>query len=117
MPKPDVDVGVVTLTPLREPLTDLPFPFIERVVRQVFNMRQKYSIRGAQTLFPEDLRLDLSQQLYELADISPKIRPFEISNEEFVRLATSYRVLCKEYPQIEAYDLRAPKDKHIDPMM
>ena len=31
MPKPEVDVGVVTFTPLKQPYIDLPFPMIEKV--------------------------------------------------------------------------------------
>lgn len=57
VPKPDVDVGVVTLYPRKYPLiNNLPFKMIEKVIRHIFNLRQKYSIRGAQTLFPEELR-------------------------------------------------------------
>lgn len=56
VPKPDVDVGVVTLFPLKYPLVNLPFEMVEKVLRNTFNMRQKYAIRGAGTLFPEELR-------------------------------------------------------------
>ena len=31
MPKPEVDVGVVTFTPLKHPYIDLPFPMVEKV--------------------------------------------------------------------------------------
>ncbi len=31
MPKPKVDVGVVSLVPLRKPYIDLPFWFVEKV--------------------------------------------------------------------------------------
>lgn len=56
VPKPDVDVGVVTLYPRKYPLMNLPFKMIEKVLRHIFNLRQKYSLRGAETLFPEELR-------------------------------------------------------------
>lgn len=61
VPKPDVDVGVVTLYPLKYPLVKLPFKLVERVVTHVFNMRQKYCLRGASNLFPEDSRDELSK--------------------------------------------------------
>jgi len=48
VPKPDVDVGVVRLTPLKKPIISLPFNVIEKVVRSVFNYRQKYCIRGVE---------------------------------------------------------------------
>lgn len=46
MPQPDVDVGVVHLTPLPVPVIDLPFKLVEKVVRCMFSFRQKYSLRG-----------------------------------------------------------------------
>lgn len=63
VPKPDVDVGVVTLYPLKNPGVDMPFKIVEKVVRNIFNMRQKYSIRGTERLFPEDLREILGKTL------------------------------------------------------
>lgn len=61
VPKPDVDVGVVTLYPLKYPLVKLPFKLVERVVTHIFNMRQKYCLRGASNLFPENVREELSK--------------------------------------------------------
>lgn len=109
VPKPDVDVGVVTLTPLKYPLVDLPFEMVEKVVRTIFNMRQKYSIRGVGNLFPEDIRQNLSLKMFELADLDYHIRPFQINNEEFARLCYAYKVICDKYPEVENYDFRAPK--------
>lgn len=48
VPKPDVDVGVVRLTPLKKPIINLPFNVIEKVIRCVFSYRQKYCIRGVE---------------------------------------------------------------------
>lgn len=64
VPKPEVDVGVVTFYPLKYPLVNLPFGTVERLLRHVFNMRQKHSLRGAGNLFPEDLRPILGMFLY-----------------------------------------------------
>lgn len=125
VPKPDVDVGVVTFYPRKYPLNNLPFKLVEKVIRQIFNLRQKYSIRGAETLFPEDLRPLLGKllmyisslftivnflgpKLFHLADIDPQIRPFQISNEEYARLCYAYKALVEEYPYIELYDFRQP---------
>ncbi|CAG4950891.1 unnamed protein product [Colias eurytheme] len=109
VPKPDVDVGVVTLTPLKRPLMKQPFKLVEKVVRQIFSMRQKYSIRGAQTLFPEDVREEMALTMYKMADIDPVTRPFQIANGEFSRLCDAYTEIIKKYPEFENYDLRAPK--------
>lgn len=48
MPKPEVDVGVVHLIPLENPVIDLPFEIVEKVTRCVFSFRQKYCIRGVE---------------------------------------------------------------------
>ena len=47
-PPPDVDVGVVHLEPLKEPVIKLPFKLVEKVVRHVFHYRQKKCKRGIQ---------------------------------------------------------------------
>lgn len=114
VPKPDVDVGVVTFTPLKEPMIDLPFKMVEKVIRQIFHMRQKYAVRGAQTLFPEDVRLELAKKMFHLADLDPKTRPFQISNEEFARLCYAYREICNEYLGLEHYDYRACKAGNVE---
>ncbi|CAG9560926.1 unnamed protein product [Danaus chrysippus] len=109
LPKPEVDVGVVTLTPLKQPIIKLPFKLIEKVVRQIFSMRQKYSIRGAQTLFPEEVREEMALRMYKMAEIDPVTRPFQIANGEFGRLCEAYKEIITKYPEFENYDYRAPK--------
>ncbi|KAI5644161.1 ribosomal RNA adenine dimethylase domain-containing protein [Phthorimaea operculella] len=113
LPKPDVDVGVVTLTPLKYPIIKQPFKMVEKVVRQIFSMRQKYSIRGAQTLFPEEVSDEMARKMYKLADIDPVTRPYQIANTEFARICEAYSEIIKEYPEFEHYDYRAPKNKKI----
>ncbi|CAB3260237.1 unnamed protein product [Arctia plantaginis] len=110
LPKPDVDVGVVTLTPLKTPIIKQPFKMVEKVVRQIFSMRQKYSIRGAQTLFPPEVREEMALRMYKMADIDPVTRPFQIANAEFARIVDAYAEIVKEYPELEHYDYRAPKN-------
>lgn len=112
LPKPDVDVGVVTLTPLKQPIMQQPFKMVEKVVRQIFSMRQKYSIRGAQTLFPEEAREEMALKMFKLADLDPVTRPFQIANVEFARLCEAYSEVIKKYPEFEHYDYRAPKNKN-----
>lgn len=113
LPKPEVDVGVVTLTPLKQPIIKLPFKLVEKVVRQIFSMRQKYSIRGAQTLFPEEIREEMALKMYNIADLDPVTRPFQITNYEFRRLCEAYKTIVTENPELEKYDYRAPKKKLV----
>lgn len=58
LPKPDVDVGVVHLNPKSEPVTKVPFKIVEKVLRTIFNMRQKSSIKSAGRLFPPEIRTE-----------------------------------------------------------
>ena len=41
LPKPDVDVGVVTFEPRVQPLIDVPFQHVEKVVSLIFHHRNK----------------------------------------------------------------------------
>lgn len=46
VPKPDVDVSVVHFVPRIDPLIDVPFKYVEKVVRHVFHYRQKLIKHG-----------------------------------------------------------------------
>ncbi|CAK1550653.1 unnamed protein product [Leptosia nina] len=109
LPKPDVDVGVVTLTPLKRPVMSQNFKLVEKVVRQVFSMRQKYCLRGVETLFPEDFKEEMAKTMLKMAEIDPVTRPFQIANGEFSRLCDAYGEIIKKYPEFENYNHRAPK--------
>jgi len=109
VPKPDVDVAVMTLVPLKNPLIDASFHMVEKVVRTVFNMRQKYCKRGVERLFPECISEELTRKLFILSEIHPTTRPFQLSNEDFVRICYAYKLLCDEYPGLADYNYRMPK--------
>ncbi|XP_067648492.1 dimethyladenosine transferase 1, mitochondrial [Eurosta solidaginis] len=109
VPKPDVDVGVVKLVPLKHPKTDLPFELVERVMRCIFNMRQKYCRRGYSNLLPPENRDEMTDALFELADVDPTVRPFELSVDECLRLITVYAGFIEKYPEVADYDYRARK--------
>lgn len=95
-------------------MIDLPFKLVEKVVRQVFNMRQKYAVRGGQTLFPNEMKIELANKMFYLADLDPHTRPFQISNEEFVRLCYAYSLICKEHDNLDTYDFRACKAGKVE---
>jgi len=46
VPAPDVDVGIVRFVPLAEPLIQAPFRLVEKVMRHVFQFRQKMCKKG-----------------------------------------------------------------------
>ncbi|KAL0117963.1 hypothetical protein PUN28_008975 [Cardiocondyla obscurior] len=114
VPKPDVDVGVVSFTPLVHPLTQHNFEFFEKVVRHVFIYRQKYSVRCIETLFPRDRCKDLALLMFKLADLDPTIRPYQLTVQEIDRLATAYKYLLEKHPELALYEHR--KSRSILPI-
>lgn len=111
VPKPDVDVAVVRLEPLREPLTTLPFDLVEKIMRYLFSMRQKKIIFAIKNLYPLELRDQLADRTVKMASISASAKCYELSNEECLRVATAYDEIIKEYPDIDNYNYRAPRPK------
>lgn len=53
-------------------------------------------------------------KLFHLADINPETRPFQLSNEEFARLAYAYNAILEENQDIADYNHRAPKRKIVE---
>ncbi|EDW94180.2 uncharacterized protein Dyak_GE21840, partial [Drosophila yakuba] len=113
VPKPQVDVGVVKLIPLKRPKTQLPFPLVERVVRHIFSMRQKYCRRGFGTLLPPEDREDVTQKLFQRAEVQDTLRSFELTVEQCLRLAEVYSEHLVTRPEVAAYDYRAPKNAEV----
>ncbi|KAH8264810.1 hypothetical protein KR038_002093 [Drosophila bunnanda] len=113
VPKPQVDVGVVKVIPLKRPKTHLPFPLVERVVRHIFSMRQKYCRRGYSTLFPLEGREEVTQKLFQRAEVQDTLRSFELSVEQCLRLAEVYAEHANAHPEVASYDYRAPKNAEI----
>lgn len=114
VPKPDVDVAVVRLEPLREPLTTLPFDLVEKIMRYLFSMRQKPIIHAIRNLYPLELRDQLADRTAKLASVSPAAKCYELSTEECLRIATAYDEIAKEYPHVDNYNYRAPRPKGFD---
>ncbi|XP_055705485.1 dimethyladenosine transferase 1, mitochondrial [Phlebotomus papatasi] len=113
VPQPDVDVAVVTIIPLKIPKTQLPFDLVEKVVRYIFSMRQKYVRRGISNLFPEDVREEFTEKLFQEADLDPTLRSFQLSVEECLRLADAYSKIIEIYPKIDEFNYRAPKSQRF----
>lgn len=110
VPKPDVDVGVVTFIPYQVPLTTLPFGVVERVMRHIFSMRQKYCRRGVSNLYPEEMRDEWTHRTFVAADVDPESRSFQLSVQECLRVAQAYNDLMLEYPEIGSFNYRACKN-------
>lgn len=104
VPKPDVDVGVVRFVPLVTPLIQSPFDVVEKVVRTGFSFRQKYCQKSLARLFPVTLRPLLTETLLNDANVDGKLRPFQLSVEEFNRICMAYQKICREHPALLKYD-------------
>ncbi|KAM4772728.1 dimethyladenosine transferase 1, mitochondrial [Rhinophrynus dorsalis] len=106
VPKPEVDVGIVHFTPLKQPQIEQPFKLVEKVVKSVFQFRRKYCHRGVAILFPEEQRLTLTEKMLMLANVDPTLRPSDLSIKDFRNLCNIYRELCDQDPTLFAYNFR-----------
>lgn len=114
VPKPKVDVGVVTLVPLRQPLTQLPFDLVEKVNRYIFSFRQKFVRKCILKLYPPNVTEEMTDRTFDIAKVDPEARSFQLSNEECLALAGAYAEILKEYPDYERYNHRAPKHELLE---
>lgn len=105
VPPAEVDVGLVRLVPLKEPIIRHPFDLIEKVINCLFNGRQKVLTNGAKNLFPRD-RVELVQRLIESADIEPTTRIIQLTVKEIGRLCDVYEEICTEEPELRRYHFR-----------
>ncbi|KAK9502643.1 hypothetical protein O3M35_011375 [Rhynocoris fuscipes] len=113
LPKPEVDVGVVHFIPLVNPVIDLPFKLVEKVVRCLFSHRQKYCDKSLSYLFPKIIREDYTVKLLKLADINPKDRPLQLELEEIGRICHAYSEIITHQPSLYKYNYRS-KNSEVD---
>lgn len=106
VPKPEVDVGVVHFTPLVQPQIQQPFKLVEKVVRNIFQFRQKHFYKGLEKLFPEASRVELTQELLEKADLDPTLKSTELKIPQFRALCDAYAHLCSLDPDLINYEHR-----------
>uniref|UniRef100_A0A182FC18 rRNA adenine N(6)-methyltransferase n=1 Tax=Anopheles albimanus TaxID=7167 RepID=A0A182FC18_ANOAL len=111
VPKPEVDVGVVTIVPLQTPLTQVHFDTVEKVIRHIFSMRQKYCRRGVSNLYPPTVRDELTDLTFRKSSVDPLSRSFQLSVDECLRIVEAYDELLQQHPEIRGYDYRAAKSK------
>lgn len=109
VPTPQVNVGVVQFIPRQEPLIPVPFPVVEKLVRQVFHLRRKYILKSIQTLYPKEMSLELSHELLRHCRIDPTTTCVRIGIEEFADMCLYYQKQCNEHPGLFLYDYAKPK--------
>lgn len=114
VPKPEVDVAVVRLEPLQEPLTTLPFDLVEKIMRYLFSMRQRKILHAVRNLYPPEQCAMFTDQTFTAAHVKPEAKCFELSNEECLAIATAYNDILTEYPRVADYNYRAPRPKNFE---
>lgn len=61
------------------------------------------------TLFPLDIRESLANEMYELAELSKTIRPYNLTDEKFARLCQAYKTICDKNPKYYKFNYNNPK--------
>ena len=108
MPKPEVNVGVVTFTPLKHPYIDLPFPMVEKVphsksnllltsslaskvVTTIFHGKQKKLRNTVKQLFPKPM-ICLAEKMMAEAGVPERFRALDLDLAAINSLCHSYQV-------------------------
>ncbi|KRY38015.1 Protein CLEC16A [Trichinella spiralis] len=110
VPSPDVDVAVMQFRPKVTPVIPHHFDLVEKFCRHVFHYRNKYCIRGIETLFPDFLKKDFSHEILRFARVSPKLAPPALAIEEIRDMCKIYEEQCLRVPSLFYYDYRQRKD-------
>ena len=106
VPKPDVDVAVVTLHPLTVPYIEHPFPVVNKVVTSVFHGKRKMLSSRIKRLFPKKMDDYCAERLLEETGLSPTMRPIDLDMSDWSRLCNSYMRIIKENPSLAKYQAR-----------
>jgi dimethyladenosine transferase 1 len=106
VPKPEVDVAVVHFTPLKEPRIKVPFKTVEKVIRLVFQHRNKMIKNCIDTFFPPQ-RPDLVEEIFRQSMLHPGLHPRQLTMEDFRVLCEIYHNICQREPGIAGYNFRS----------
>uniref|UniRef100_A0A1B6DY39 rRNA adenine N(6)-methyltransferase n=1 Tax=Clastoptera arizonana TaxID=38151 RepID=A0A1B6DY39_9HEMI len=109
VPQPNVDVSVIRLTPLEEPVIKLPFKLVEKITRCLFSSRQKYCNKNLELLFPVTTREMYCKELLCRADISYTMTPIQFTVSEIGRLCFAYSKIVERNPKLASYNVRGNK--------
>jgi len=90
VPPPDVDAGIVNITPRIEPLIAEPTSELEYVLRRVFGQRRKM-LRNSVSTLDEDGRFpNLGTVALEKSGVDPTKRPTQTTIKEWGKLTRGY---------------------------
>ncbi len=107
IPHPEVDVGVVRLTPLRRPYicsspgVPMPFEFINKVITTLFHNKSKHLRTNLSKLFPKidkNYARTMSEAVLDMTGLSFDRKPISLNLEEIEKICIAYHQLCQENP-------------------
>ena len=104
-PKPEVDVAVVTMHPLTEPYIQHPFPFVNKVVTNIFQGKRKKLYNTLPKLFPKPMSF-LSEVIIEETGLNPMMRAIDLDMNDWSRLCNSYARILRVNPSLAKYKSR-----------
>jgi len=117
VPKPEVDVGVVYFTPLKQPYIDLPFPMVEKVVTTIFHGKQKHLKNTVGQLFPKPMAKHFSEQMMAEAGLNDRRRAIDLNMADFSSLCHSYQRIVDENPSLGKYRHQSAKVQALGPLV
>jgi len=117
VPKPEVDVGVVTFTPLKQPYIDLPFSMVEKVVTTIFHGKQKQLKNTVSQLFPKPMAKHFSDQMMSEAGLKDRWRAIDLNMADFSSLCHSYQRIIDENPSLKKYHPQSAKVQALGPLV
>jgi len=117
VPKPEVDVGVVYFTPLKQPYIDLPFPMVEKVVTTIFHGKQKHLKNTVGQLFPKPMAKHFSEQMMAEAGLNNRRRAIDLNMADFSSLCHSYQRIVDENPSLGKYRHQSAKVQALGPLV
>ena len=106
VPKPDVDVAVVTLHPLTVPYIEQPFPLVNKVVTTVFHGKRKRIESTIKNLFPKPMATYCTHRILEETGLSPDLRAIDLDMGDWSRLCNSYTRILKTNPSLSKFQAR-----------
>lgn len=104
VPRPDVDTGVVTVTPLAEPLVEVRLATMEYVLRQVFGQRRKMLRNAVSTLQLDEALSEgneaFAAEVLKASGLDETKRPEQLSVQDWAALSNTYDRLMAEAMRI-----------------
>jgi len=106
VPAPEVDVGVVSLTPLRQPYIQLPYETVDHVVNSLFlNGKNKYIRTQLRRLFVHlgasaQESTKLANQLLTHCDLDPTLSAVRLTLDDIKSLCFGFQHMKETHPKL-----------------